>query len=63
MIATYTKEKAIQERDFQNENGTPHAVVKVTYWDGRILYFASKVEQIKKSNFITQGYAGCIEII
>ena len=59
----YTKEKAIEERDFQNDNGTPHAVVKVTYWDGRINYFATKLEHIKKGNFIDQGYAGYIEVI
>ena len=55
--------EALEECQFQTRNGDRHLLVKVTYHDGIIEFFASKECNAKRGNFISSDYAGDFEVL
>jgi len=59
-----TLSDALDEVAFQNQDADcPHVLVQVVSWNGAIEYYASKLSNARKSNYIPEGYGGRFQII
>jgi len=59
-----TLSDALDEVAFQNQDADyPHVLVQVVSWSGEINYYASKLSNAIKSNYIPEGYGGRFQII